>query len=199
MGIAYEVDGRVYNVQPGALVAAHNQVEVTLENLRRLAGETLDRLRVDARHARSSFAAVPVGGGIFGETPQGQQLAGVHRAAVDVFLATIEGIEAELVQMQTNLRDTISSYEGSDADAGEVLTRYLARLERAGFEPTSMIDQRVQQVAEAHREVLSGYADGGPASHADVPAAGGGGEGGSAPDEAGAGSQGGAPKAFESP
>lgn len=136
--------------------AGPRTVEVTLAELERVAGPVISRLRDLAAAERARFAGLPLGGGIFGGTPAGRSLAGVHRAAADVYLEVASAIETELTEMQDRLRAVVSTYADTDASAAEVLTRFVAAGEasRAGV-PDDVkeaagraVDRHVDQLAE---------------------------------------------------
>jgi hypothetical protein len=147
--------------QPSAVrtAAAYQQVEVTLENLRTLCTDLMTDLVERTEQAHRKLAHADVGHGPFGRTPNGQSLAGMHSAALDVYTATLQKVRDELADMQAKLHATIASYEGTDADAGEVLTRYLASVESGPVTVSpAQIDDAAAQAAAQHQDVLDDYA-----------------------------------------
>lgn len=136
------------------------QVEVTLDALRTLCADLMTDLVERTGKAHRTLADADVGHGPFGATPNGQSLAGMHTTAVDVYTATLQKVRDELADMQAKLYASIASYEGTDADAGEVLTRYLASVEAGGSTVSpGQINDAAAQAAARHEETLSTYTD----------------------------------------
>lgn len=141
-------------------MASSQQVEVTLDALRTLCADLMSDLveRIGAAHR--TLAHADVGHRPFGATPNGQSLAGMHATAVDVYTATLEKVRDELADMQAKLYASIASYEGTDADAAEVLTRYLVSVESGGSTVSpGQIDEAAARAAARHGETLSTYTD----------------------------------------
>jgi hypothetical protein len=144
----------------GASPAGSQQVQVTLDALRTLCTDLMTDLVERTATAHRALADADVGHRPFGGTPNGQSLAGMHATAVDVYAATLRQVRDELADMQAKLHASIASYEGTDADAGEVLTRYLATVESGEVTVSpGQIDDAAAQAASRHAETLSTYTD----------------------------------------
>ncbi len=98
-------------------------VEITIDEIRRIANTTIPATEEDATKATQSFRDLAVDTAAFGGHPLAKELAHQHRGAHEVFVETINGVIRDLQDFADKLRESMDSHEqNDDAIAAMLLT-----------------------------------------------------------------------------
>lgn len=89
-------------------------VEITIDEIRRIANTTIPATEEDATKATQSFRDLAVDTGAFGGHPLAKELAHQHRGAHEVFVETINGVIRDLQDFADKLRQSMDSHEQND-------------------------------------------------------------------------------------
>ena len=89
-------------------------VEITIDEIRRIANTTIPATEEDATKATQSFRDLAVDTGAFGGHPLAKELAHQHRGAHEVFVETINGVIRDLQDFADKLRESMNSHEQND-------------------------------------------------------------------------------------
>ena len=89
-------------------------VEITIDEIRRIANTTIPATEEDATKATQSFRDLAVDTAAFGGHPLAKELAHQHRGAHEVFVETINGVIRDLQEFADKLRESMDSHEQND-------------------------------------------------------------------------------------
>lgn len=98
-------------------------VEVSTAELRDYLTAVLTPLETAAADLARQFASAPLDEQLFGPIPEALALARVHRAAHEIYDATLRGLRADVTGLVEKLRACIDSYDCRDADVEADLIR----------------------------------------------------------------------------
>lgn len=131
--------------QPGApSQSPGGEIEVNLDMLRTFCGGSLQSMITDAERVRADFLGTPISATLFSDADVGAEFAAQHRAAFEVYDATLRGAVEDLRRLQDNLRTAIANYEREDDAATEVLQRLSRTMLSEGYASTRAHDAAVQ-------------------------------------------------------
>jgi hypothetical protein len=108
---------------PGATVAPLDVVEVSTAELRDYLTDVVLPLQSAAEDLTRLFGAVPLDEQLFGPIPEALGLSQVHRAAHQIYDATLHGLHADVTDLAEKLRACIETYDCRDADVEADLIR----------------------------------------------------------------------------
>ncbi|WP_019876727.1 hypothetical protein [Sporichthya polymorpha] len=108
---------------PGHTATPFDVVQVSTSELRDYLSAVLIPLEEAAGRLVGDFRGAPIEEDLFGPIPEAQNLARVHRAAHEIYDATLLGLQADITGLVEKLRACIDAYDCRDADVEADLIR----------------------------------------------------------------------------
>jgi hypothetical protein len=133
--IGVDDQGRQVTATQQEVAAMARDLEITIDEVERIAKQTLTDLRARTEEKRSELSGDTLTRDKFGDSPAGAALGDTYAGARDVFLSTVEAVMRDLESFRDRLLDVLREYRGRDEAGEELLLQATRRAE--GLEYTA--------------------------------------------------------------